>query len=337
VKPLTFVIVPLAGLTLIAACGSPGTPSSAGGHTARPAGVSVQNCGAALSLPAVPSRAVSNDINSLEYMLALGLADRMVGAFGVSDDAASTIPPDLQADAKKVPRVSPKYVTLEPLLGQRPDFLFAGWNYGLHRGSATLTPAALATHGISTLALTESCAHVQSSVGAVSLEDTYTDLTNLGDIFRVRPKADQLVAQMQQQVSAVRQKVSGKPVKTVFDYDGGTDAPFTAPGLAMPTALIALAGGRNVVADLKQTWTTVSWEKVAAANPDCVLINDYDTPSWQAKKQFFATFALTKNTKAAKDDCFFHLRYDQVTPSPQNATSVEALARWLHPDAFTSG
>lgn len=177
---------------------------------------------------------------------------------------------------------------------------------------------------------------MQSSVTAVSLDDTYTDLTNLGDIFGVRPKADQLVGQMQQQVSAVQQKVSGKPVTTVFVYDGGTDAPFTAPGLAMPTALIALAGGRNVFADLKQTWTTVSWEQVAAANPDCVLINDYDTPTWQEKEQFFKTFALTKDTRAVKDDCFFHLHYDQVTPSPQNAASVKALARWLHPDAFTS-
>lgn len=51
----------------------------------------------------------------------------------------------------------------------------------------------------------------------------------------------------------------------------------------MPNALINLAGGTNVFASLKQSWTSVSWEKVVAAQPQCILINDYDTPTWQHK------------------------------------------------------
>jgi len=34
--------------------------------------------------------------------------------------------------------VSPDYFTLEALVGLAPDFLFAGWNYGLSVGTAFL-------------------------------------------------------------------------------------------------------------------------------------------------------------------------------------------------------
>lgn len=299
--------------------------SATAGRTAYP--VTVDNCGTSLTLPRRPARAVSNDVNTTEDLLALGLVDRIAGTFGVS---AAGMAPEYQAAFSAVHHISPKYVTLEPLVGARPDFLFAGWNYGLEKGSATLTPDALAARGIPTLALRESCAHVQPNRTAVSIDDTYTDLRTLGVIFDVQATAEQLITDMKATVKAVQEKVAGKPAKTVFLYDGGQDAPFTAPGLAMPNDLINLAGGRNVFADLKQTWTSVSWEKVVAADPDCILINDYNTPSWQQKATFLKTFALTKNLRAVTSGCLTHLRYDQLTPSPTNAQAVAHLAQWLH-------
>ncbi|HEY4376937.1 MAG TPA: ABC transporter substrate-binding protein [Acidimicrobiales bacterium] len=329
----------LAAVTLLAACGSK-TSSSSSSSTTTPSAakasypVSVQNCGTTLTFAKAPSRAVSNDVNTVEDMLALGLQKRMVGDFGVDDSGVKGMPAKYKAAFGQVKRVSPDYFTLEPLVAARPDFLFAGWNYGLEVGSPTLTPTGLKKHGITTLALTESCSHVQKDDKAVSLDAEYTDLENLGTIFGVRAKADTLVAQMKAQVASVATKVAGAKPVSVFLYDSGTDSPFTAPGLAMPDALIKAAGGTNVFSSLKQSWTSVSWEKVVAADPDCILINDYDTPTWPAKEKYLKSFRLTKGLKAVKDDCFFHLRYDQLTPSPQSAASVEAIAKWLHPEAF---
>lgn len=326
----------LAGLVLLlatSACntGTPADTTSKGAASARPGAtsypVTVDNCGTPLRIDKRPRRAVSNDVNTTEDLLALGLADQMVGTFGVQ---AAAVGPEYSADFEIVAHLSPKYLTLEPLVGARPDFVFAGWNYGLEKGSATLTPDVLSKRGIATLALRESCSHVQSSRTAVSIEDTYTDLRTLGVIFDRQTRAEQLIAAMKTTVADVQNKVAGKTARTVFLYDGGQDAPFTAPGLAMPNALIELAGGRNVFSDLKQTWTSVSWEKVVAADPDCILINDYDTPTWQQKEQFLKTFALTKNLRAIKDGCLSHLRYDQLTPSPLNAQGVAHIASWLH-------
>lgn len=336
-----------ATLAFLAAAGCAADTDDVGGATsateptpavgASPFPVTIQNCGSPLTVTAPPSKAVANDVNSVELMLALGLADRMVGTFGVGADAADGMTPALRAEYDEVPHVSPDYLTLEPLVGLAPDFLFAGWNYGLEQGSATLTPQALKNqHGITTLALTESCAHVASDSPAVSVEATYTDLANLAAIFGVQDRAQAVIEAMKATIADVRATLGSVEPTRVFLYDAGTDAPFTAPGLAMPNALLELAGARNVFADLRKTWTTVSWEEVVAADPECVLINDYGTPSWQQKKEFFTTFALTRNTTAVRNDCFFHLRYDELTPSPRNADAVAAIARWLHPTAFDS-
>jgi len=229
--------------------------------------------------------------------------------------------------------VSSNYFTLEKLVGLHPDFLFAGWNYGLQVGTR-LTPTGLAKFGIKTLALTESCARVQESKQSVSIDDTYQDLTNLGKIFGVEKRADQVIAEMQAQVTSVQAKVAALTPVTVFDYDSGTSAPFTGPGLAMPNALIQLGGGTNIFASLRQSWTSVSWEQVVAADPQCIIINNYGTPTAAAKEKFLETSPITENLTAVKNRCFLPLSYDEVTPGPRNSAAVVAIAHWLHPTAF---
>jgi iron complex transport system substrate-binding protein len=296
--------------------------------------VTVTSCGVPVTYTQAPTRAVSNDINTTEDMLALGLESHMVGTFGVLGDGPvnQPVPTQYLAGFKEVRDVSSNYFTLEQLVALRPDFLFAGWNYGLQTGT-NLTPQNLATYGIKTLVLTESCAHVQNTQ-SVSIDDTYTDIANLGKIFDVESRANALIASMKAQVAAAQAKVAGLKPVTVFDYDSGTAAPFTGPGLAMPTAEIALGGGTNIFASLKQSWTSVSWEQVVAADPQCIIINDYGTPTAAQKEKFLETDPITRNLTAVKNRCFLALAYDEVTPSPRNAQAVVEIARWLHPQAF---
>jgi iron complex transport system substrate-binding protein len=320
-----------------AGCGSSGAAAGAAsgssGSAAYP--VTVTNCGMKVTYDRAPRRAVSNDINTTEDMLALGLEPRMVGTFGVSGDGpvGQPVPAAYLAGFRKVRDVSADYFTKEELVGLKPDFLFAGWSYGLQTGTS-LTPQGLAPFGIKTLALTESCAHVPPGTTAVSISDTYTDLRNLGEIFNARGRAATVISGMQAQVAAAQAKISGLKPVTVFDYDSGESAPFTGPGLAMPTALISLGGGANIFGSLKQSWTSVSWEQVIKAAPQCIIINDYGTPTAAQKEKFLETSPITKNLTAVRNRCFLPLAYDEVTPSPRNAQAAVAIARWLHPAAF---
>jgi iron complex transport system substrate-binding protein len=296
--------------------------------------VTVSNCGTPLTFDSAPTRAVSNDINTTEDMLALGLEHSMVGTFGVTGDGPvnQPVPTQYEAGFKEVRDVSSNYFTLEPLVGLRPDFLFAGWNYGLQVGTP-LTPARLGKFGIKTLALDESCAVVEPSRKSVSVDETYTDLANLGAIFDVPQRASAVIKQMKAQIAAVQQKVAGLKPVTVFDYDSG-NPPVTGPGLSMLTPLVALAGGTNIFASLKESWTNVSWEQVVKAQPQCIIINDYGTPTWQQKLKFLRSFPASRDLPAVRNNCIIHLAYDEVTPSPRNAEAVLAIAKLLHPTAF---
>ncbi len=337
-RPGRFVaaVALLAAGGALAACSS-STPAASSSAHASAYPVTVSSCGVSVTYKSAPKRAVSNDINTTEDMLALGLGPHMVGTFAAVGDGpvdAPAIPAVYQAGFKTVRDVSPdNYFTLEQLVGLQPDFLFAGWNYGLQTGT-NLTPTYLSKFGIKTLVLAESCAHVRSGTSSVSINETYQDLRNLGEIFNVRARAQQVISGMQAEVAAARAKIADlKPVK-VFDYDSGQSAPVTGPGLSMPTALISLGGGTNIFGSLKQSWTSVSWEQVVAAQPQCIIINDYSTPTVAQKERFLETFSASKNLPAVKNRCFLPLSYDEVTPSPRNAEAVMAIARWLHPSAF---
>ena len=118
----------------LAACGS-STPTATATATASAKAsskypVTVSSCGVPVIYDRAPQRAVANDINTTEDMLALGLESHMAGTFGAVGDGPvdqPAIPPQYQAGFNKVRDVSPQnYFTLEQLVGVRPDFLFAG-------------------------------------------------------------------------------------------------------------------------------------------------------------------------------------------------------------------
>jgi iron complex transport system substrate-binding protein len=318
--PLVIASAVLTGCASSASSPASAPPASASAETAAYP-VTITNCGTSVTYTQAPQRAVSNDINTTEDMLALGLESHMVGTFGVTGDGPVGQP------------VPTQYFTKEELVGLHPDFLFAGWNYGLQTGTS-LTPQGLAQFGIKTLALTESCIHVQKGVTTVSIADTYQDLRNLGEIFNIRAKAQQVITAMQAQVAAAQAKIAGLKPVTVFDYDSGEAAPFTGAGLATPAALISLGGGTNIFASLKQSFASVSWEQVVKADPQCIIINDYGTPTAAQKEKFLETSPITRNLTAVKNRCFLPLSYDPVTPGPRNSQAVVAIARWLHPAAF---
>jgi iron complex transport system substrate-binding protein len=316
-----------------AACSAPAGASAIAASGAYP--VTISNCGTSTTYTKAPTRAVSNDINTTEDMLALGLESHMVGDFGVIGDGpvSQPVPNSYLAAFHQVKNISPGYFTLEKLVSLRPDFVFAGWDYGLSVGTR-LTPAGLAKFHIKTLALTESCDHVQTSKDRVSITNTYQDLTNLGKVFGIERRADKLIASMQAQVASARATVGGLAPVTVFDYDSGSSAPFTGAGLATISALISDGGGTDIFSGLKQSFSSVSWEQVIAANPQCIIINDYGTPTASQKETFLENSKFTKNLTAVKNKCFLPLSYDEVTPSPRNAEAVVEIAHWLHPSAY---
>ncbi|PZP06747.1 iron ABC transporter substrate-binding protein [Pseudomonas protegens] len=287
--------------------------------------LTITSCDREVTFKQAPKHALSHDINMTQMMLALGLKPRMVGYSGISGWKAVT--PQMSALLDGLPELAAKYPSVETLLNANVDFFFAGWDYGMRVGG-DLTPQTLAPLGINVYELTESCAFVMKRPAA-SLEDTYTDLRNLGRIFDVQDRANALIARMQEQVAQV-QKDLPRDKPRVFLYDSGEDRAMTSGRLGMPQALIDAAGGRNILDDVDASWTRVNWETVVERNPQVIVIVDYSEVSAEQKQQFLLNNKALQGVDAIKNQRFIVIPYVQATPGIDNVLAVETLAKGFH-------
>jgi iron complex transport system substrate-binding protein len=290
--------------------------------------VTVKSCNRNVTFNDVPKRAIANDVNLIEMMLALKLQDHMVGYTGVS--GWKTLDAKLREGVKELPELSPKYPSKEVLLNADADFYFAGWNYGMKVGG-DVTPETMEPLGIKVYELTESCIHIMAK-SKPTMDDMYVDLLNLGKIFHVEGRAEELVAGYSKQLAEIEAGIGkiDRPVR-VFIYDSGEEKPFTAGRFGIPTAEIEAAGGTNIMDDVEKSWTEVSWEPVIDKNPEVVVIVNYGEVTAEQKIAFMKNNPAFKNIDAVKNDRFVVLDYVEATPGPRNIDAIARLAKAFHP------
>ncbi|WP_108818475.1 ABC transporter substrate-binding protein [Pseudovibrio sp. Alg231-02] len=287
------------------------------------ADVSVKSCNRTVEFDGVPQRAISNDSNLTEMMLALELQDNMVGYTGVS--GWKTLDEELTDKVAVLPELSPKYPSKEVLIGADADFYFAGWNYGMRVGGE-VTPETLEPFGIKVYELTESCIHIGEKP-KVSMDDMYNDLLNLGRIFDVEERAEALVQSYRDDLAQFKAGLTaGDTPLRVFVFDSGEDSPFTAGRYAMPTAMIEAAGGTNVMDTLEKSWARVNWEAVVEANPEMIVIVNYGEVTAEQKREFMLNNPAFADMDAVKNDRFVTLEYAEATPGPRNIKAIKKLA-----------
>lgn len=290
--------------------------------------VTVKSCDREVTFEQAPARAISNDVNLTEMMLALKLQDHMVGYTGIS--GWKTLDESLREGVQELPELSPKYPTKEVLLNADADFYFAGWNYGMKVGGE-VTPETLEPFKIKVYELTESCIHIMAK-NKPTMDDMFVDLLNLGKIFGVEDRAETLVAGYRKQLDEITNRIGAieKPVR-VFVYDSGTEKPFTSGRFGIPTAMIEAAGGINIMDDVEKSWTEVSWEPVIERNPEVVVIVNYGDVTAEQKIAFMKENPAFKNLDAVKQDRFVVLEYVEATPGPRNVQAIDSLAKAFHP------
>ena len=255
-------------------------------------------------------------------MLVLGLADRMVGYTGIS--GWKTLDEEMRAGVKELPELSQKYPSKEVLVGADADFFFAGWNYGMKVGGE-VTPETLEPFGIKVYELTESCIHIMNKSKA-NMEDMYNDLLNLGRIFSVEDKANELINNYRMEIQELTKNINTDDPLRVFVYDSGEDTPFTAGFYAMPTALIEASGGINIMNDFKKSWGTVTWEEVIDRNPEVIVIVNYGNVTAEQKKEFMMSNPAFAGIDAVKNNRFVTLEYVEATPGPRNIKAIKKLS-----------
>lgn len=294
--------------------------------------VTVDNCGTPITFERVPERVVVHDMNMTEMAFALGLQDRIVGLTGITGWYKTS--PTFDAARGDIPELAPKHPTVENLLVADPDLFFAGWYYGMRPGG-DVTPDTLEAFGIQTMVLTESCVHLHDDRPEASMDLLFDDVIRLGQVMDVSAKAEELVGGWRTQLAEIEAKTADLAQPRVFLLDGPADAPFTAGKFAIPDAMIEAAGGLNVTGDMETSWGRSSWEAVAAANPEFLILLDYQSGNGAADTfAFLQDHPVMSGVDAVKNERWIGLRYEELTPGPANIDAIEKIARALHPDLF---
>ncbi len=301
--------------------------------------VTINNGNRKVVFEKAPERVVTNcDSNIIELMFALGLESKLAGYAGFVEEGCN-VSPEYQEKLKAIPMTAPGYITLEVLLGANPDFFLSGYNYGLNiPGDTTgdaITPEELEKHGIKSYAITESLIRVMKKP-VVSLNDTYNDLKNLGIIFDVQDKAEQVINDMKFRVASVESKIKDvkgdKPI-SVFIYqtwNAPDQPPRTVGAQAMPSAILNMAGARNIFSDVDNSYISSSWEEVVARDPEVILLLECGNANGEERAQILRDNPILQGVKAIKDNKIIVMRVEEFYPGPRAVHGLEALAKALY-------
>ncbi|ASO21032.1 iron complex transport system substrate-binding protein [Actinoalloteichus hoggarensis] len=312
------------GVLAVSACGAEVAPQAVDDADL----VTIENCGRETTYPR-PERPVVYEGGGAEKLFVLGVTDEIRGwiATPTNDPAIERSP--YREQFEQIERLSNDLLNREIVVDAGADWVFAGWNSGFSEERG-ITPQLLDDLGIDSYMHTESCYNYgDGAVDVTPLEGLYIDLTDLGEIFGVQDRAAEVVAELRDRVAAVEEDhPEGEPAE-VFVYDSGTDQPFTAAAHAPPNDIISVAGGRNILADLDERWTSIGWEAVIEAQPEVIVIIDYGDLPAEDKIDFLRSHPALESVPAVRDEHFYVLDYGEAISGPRIVDGAEKFADYL--------
>ncbi len=324
--------VTIAGALLLTGCGGAQVAASPTENDAST--TTVNRCGEPVEYT-TPQRAVVYEGGSADKMFALGLADHVMGyVMPPANPPVSESP--WAEDYKNAEFLSDDLLNRELVVDANADFVVAGWNSGFS-DSRGITPEILDTLGIQSFMHSESCFNYPGFPEQhTPFEGLYTDLERLGAIFGVEERAADLIADYKARVAAVQEQApEGDPIR-VFLYDFGTDKPFTAASQVPPNDIIRYAGGENIFGDVEARWTEASWEAVVDAEPEVIIILEYQDQPAEEKIAILKSNPATATLPAVVNDQFYVLDYNEAISSPRNIDGLEGFADYLREYASAS-
>ena len=187
------------------------------------------------------------------------------------------------------------------------------------------------------------CAWVGNAPTVVSLRphtmaDVYADIGRVASALRCAAEGEALIAHMQTRIAAATAKVAelSKPRLAFIEW---IDPPMSG-GHWMPE-LIEAAGGFNLFGERGAQSPWITWEAVAAADPDMILVAPcgYDIPTTTREMGALEGNAIWQGLRAVREgrvllvdgNAFFN------RPGPRLVESAEILAEILHPKACDFG
>ncbi|WP_225753488.1 putative F420-0 ABC transporter substrate-binding protein [Actinotalea sp. Marseille-Q4924] len=327
----------LAGATLLlAACG--GTAASPGSEAPAPAAetsaaatatdddaaftpVELDNCGFATTVESPPERVVTIKSSTFELMLALGLADRVVGTAFLDGEV-----PERYADAAAdVPVIADAAPGREAVLALEPDLVFAGWESNFSADGAG-ERSELEDVGVTTYVAPAACKAPGYMPDPLTFDSVFADIIEAGEILGVPKAAADLVAEQEAALAAIEPDDRG--LRALW-YSSGTDVPYVGAGIGAPQMIMSAAGLENVASDVEDTWTSFGWEQVADADPEVIVLVD---AAWNTAEQKIALLEANPTASrlaAVRESRYVVVPFASTEAGVRNVDAVAQLVRDL--------
>lgn len=259
-----------------------------------------------------PKRVISTAPSITEMIYALNAEDLLVGVTSYCD-----YPPEAATKPIIGDFASP---SIEAILRQKPNLLI------VLSGRQDLEDR-LSPFGIPLLVLEHE-----------SIEKVFTSIQTLGRYLDREREAGALVSRSRARLAAVRDRLTGRPVKKVLFLVGrnlGTLSDIYAVGSeGYLGELIRMAGGESIFPDLYSAYPKVSIEEILVRNPEIIIdMSHSDRPSAEDEgpvRELWSRFptieAVKQNHVQVVDSDIF------LIPGPRVVDAVEMLAVIIHGD-----
>lgn len=314
-----------ASVALLAAC-APG--AQAGGDPAPEADaaasaypLTLDNCGTEVTFEQAPERVVTIKSSTLELLLALGLEDRVIGA-AFTDGPV----PDEYADAAEgIEILSDRVPSQEATLAAEPDLVFAGWESNLTAEGAG-DRGTLEQLGVHTYVAPAACQGDGYRPDPLTFDGVFAGFEEAGAIFGATDAAAELVASQRAALEAIEPSDAGL---TALWYSSGDDQPFVGAGTGAPQMIMEAAGLENVVGDVQDSWTSLSWEAVVDANPDVIVLVDAAWNTAESKIEKLEANPATAAMPAVQQGRYVIVDFPATEAGVRNVDAVAAVVEQL--------
>jgi iron complex transport system substrate-binding protein len=263
----------------------------------------VDETGRTVSVPDHPHRIVCLVPSITDAVFAIGAGDDVAG---ISDYV------EYPAEAKKKPSVgSISEPSVEAILALHPDLVLGTPHFNQQ---ATLDQ--LQRFGIPLYLV----------VDPHGITGILHSVRSLGQATGREAQATAVVSQLERRIEAVRAKVKGLPIVSVY-MPVSYDPVITIGKGAFITEIIEAAGGHSITSDINQEWPHISMEAVIARAPQALLMMRGGTMTLEMLENRPGWNVLP----AVKARRVYYVDKRVNFPSPVAIDALEDLARQLHP------
>ncbi len=260
-----------------------------------------------------PERIVCMAPNIVETLFALGEGDRVVGV------ASFTTWPE---EAAALPDVGALYdPDLERIVALKPDLIIIQQKH----------------EKVETLCAERDIAVMIVDMGRVA--GVFEGIRRIGERLDAEDRAEALCAGIQSDLDAVEERVAGLPPVATFlcvDRQPGTlKGLFSVGGESFLSEILAIAGGRNIFADVSRDYFQPSLEALVARGPEAIVeLRPAQAQTEEAKAKLIDDWRALEKLPAVESGRIAVLTEEYIVlPGPRMARIAERLAEVLHGDA----